>query len=164
MATDANLNKMEYANDSTDANKLKAIYDANPSLFDLPADAEDANARNCSISNAVDLLYLHTIRGGRKMSGVGELSGGYGGYGSGSDSSSGGCGCGMKGGSGVSSSSDAYMGGCLTCPKGVKNIVRIYATFHIAIPALYKKYKAATAAKSVKPVKPVKPVKKAKSR
>lgn len=145
MATANILSKMEYANDSTDANKLKAIYDANPSLFNLPADAADANARNCSISNAVDLLYLHTIRGGRKMSGVGELSGG--------------CGCGMKGGSGVSSGSDAYTGGCLTCPKGVKNIVRIYATFHIAIPALYKKYKsakAATAAKSVKPVKKAK--------
>lgn len=142
MAAEANLNKMEYANDSTDANKLQAIYDANPSLFNLPANAEDANARNCSISNAIDLLYLHTIRGGRKMSGVGD---GYGG----------GCGCGMKGGGGGSSSSDAYTGGCLTCPKGVKNIVRIYATFHIAIPALYKKYKMA---------KPVKPVKKAKSR
>lgn len=129
---------MEYANDSADANKLNAIYGANPSLLNLPADAADANAKNCSISNAVDFLYLSTIRGGRKMNG--------------------GCGCGMKGGSGGSDSSDAYTGGCLTCPKGVKNIVRIYATFHIAIPALYKKYKMAKAAK------PVKLAKKAKSR
>ena len=64
----------------------------------------------------------------------------------------------MKGGSG---SSDAYTGGCLTCPKGVKNIVRIYGTFHVVIPALYKKYKMAKAAKAAKSVKPAN---KAKSR
>lgn len=117
------LSKMEYANDSTDANKLNAIYEANPSLLNLPADAVDANARNCSTSDPVDFLYLHTIRGGRKMS-------------------SSGCGCGMKGGSG-GGSSKGYTGGCFTCPKGVKNIVRIYGTIHVVIPSLYKKYKTA---------------------
>ena len=126
------LSKMEYANDSTDASKLKAIYDANPSLFNLPTDAEDANARNCSISSPVDFLYLHTIRGGRKMSS--EWNGG--------------CGCGMKGGnSGNSGSGNGYTGGCFTCPKGVKNIVRIYGTIHVVIPSLYKKYKASKTAK-----------------
>jgi hypothetical protein len=134
------LSKMEYANDSTDASKLKAIYDANPSLFNLPTDAEDANARNCSTSSPVDFLYLHTIRGGRKMSS--EWNGG--------------CGCGMKGGSGGSGNSgnsgnsgsgNGYTGGCFTCPKGVKNIVRIYGTIHVVIPSLYKKYKTAKTAK-----------------
>lgn len=126
------LSKMEYANDSTDASKLKAIYDANPSLFNLPTDAEDANARNCSTSSPVDFLYLHTIRGGRKMSS--EWNGG--------------CGCGMKGGnSGNSGSGNGYTGGCFTCPKGVKNIVRIYGTIHVVIPSLYKKYKTAKTAK-----------------
>ena len=136
------LSKMEYANDSTDASKLKAIYDANPSLFNLPTDAEDANARNCSTSSPVDFLYLHTIRGGRKMSS--EWNGG--------------CGCGMKGGSGGSGNSgnsgnsgsgNGYTGGCFTCPKGVKNIVRIYGTIHVVIPSLYKKYKTAKTAKPI---------------
>jgi len=128
---------MEYANDSADVNKLNAIYAANPSLLNLPAGAVDANARNCDSSSAVDFLYLSTIRGGRKMSG----ESGDGLYG-------GGCGCGMKGGS--SGSGDAYTGGCLTCPKGVKNIVRIYGTIHVVIPPLYKKYKAAKAMKKAK--------------
>ena len=140
------LSKMEYANDSTDASKLKAIYDANPSLFNLPTDAEDANARNCSTSSPVDFLYLHTIRGGRKMSS--EWNGG--------------CGCGMKGGnsgnSGNSGSGNGYTGGCFTCPKGVKNIVRIYGTIHVVIPSLYKKYKASKKAKPM--VKPKKAIKK----
>uniref|UniRef100_A0A6C0LNB4 Uncharacterized protein n=1 Tax=viral metagenome TaxID=1070528 RepID=A0A6C0LNB4_9ZZZZ len=129
---------MEYANDSVDANKLKAIYDANPSLFNLPANAVDANAQNCSTSSAVNFLYLPTIRGGRKMNG---------------DAFIGGCGCGMKGGSGSSSSgdgSDAYTGGCFTCPKGTKKISIIYGTIHVVIPSLYKKYK--NAKKSAKPV------------
>lgn len=131
------LSKMEYANDSTDANKLNAIYEANPSLLNLPADAVDANARNCSTSEPVDFLYLHTIRGGRKMS-----SGWNGGCGcSGSSGSSG-----MKGGDG---NGNGYTGGCFTCPKGVKNIVRIYGTIHVVIPSLYKKYKAT---KTVKPM------------
>ena len=130
------LSKMEYANDSTDANKLNAIYEANPSLLNLPADAVDANARNCSTSDPVDFLYLHTIRGGRKMS-------------------SSGCGCGMKGGSsGSSGSGNGYTGGCFTCPKGVKNIVRIYGTIHVVIPSLYKKYK--TAKPMAKPKKAIK--------
>lgn len=133
------LSKMEYANDSTDASKLKAIYDANPSLFNLPTDAEDANARNCSTSSPVDFLYLHTIRGGRKMSS--EWNGG--------------CGCGMKGGN--SGSGNGYTGGCFTCPKGVKNIVRIYGTIHVVIPSLYKKYKASKTAKPMpKPKKAIK--------
>ena len=135
------LSKMEYANDSTDANKLNAIYEANPSLLNLPADAVDANARNCSTSDPVDFLYLHTIRGGRKM------SSGW----------NGGCGCsgssGMKGGSG-NGSGNGYTGGCFTCPKGVKNIVRIYGTIHVVIPSLYKKYK--TAKPMVKPKKAIK--------
>ena len=141
------LSKMEYANDSTDASKLKAIYDANPSLFNLPTDAEDANARNCSTSSPVDFLYLHTIRGGRKMSS--EWNGG--------------CGCGMKGGnSGNSGSGNGYTGGCFTCPKGVKNIVRIYGTIHVVIPSLYKKYKASKTAKPM--AKPMPKQKKAISR
>ena len=135
------LSKMEYANDSTDANKLNAIYEANPSLLNLPADAVDANARNCSTSDPVDFLYLHTIRGGRKM------SSGW----------NGGCGCsgssGMKGGSG-NGSGNGYTGGCFTCPKGVKNIVRIYGTIHVVIPSLYKKYK--TAKPMAKPKKAIK--------
>lgn len=134
------LSKMEYANDSTDANKLNAIYEANPSLLNLPADAVDANARNCSTSDPVDFLYLHTIRGGRKMS-----SGWNGGCGcSGSSGSSG-----MKGGSG-NGSGNGYTGGCFTCPKGVKNIVRIYGTIHVVIPSLYKKYKMAKPKKAIK--------------
>jgi hypothetical protein len=147
MATANILSKMEYANDSADANKLNAIYAANPSLLNLPAgavDAANANARNCDSSSAVDFLYLSTIRGGRKkMSGESGVSGDalYGG----------GCGCGMKGGSG--GDGYGYTGGCLTCPKGVKNIVRIYGTIHVVIPPLYKKYKASKAAKAMKKAK-----------
>ena len=126
---------MEYANDSADANKLNAIYAANPELLNLPAGAADANARNCSTSSPVDFLYLHTIRGGRKMS---ELSGTIS-----SGSMSGGCGCSGK--SGMSGGGGGYTGGCFTCPKGVKNIVLIYGTFQNTIPAFYKKYKAAKA-------------------
>jgi len=138
------LSKMEYANDSADANKLNAIYARNPSLLNLPAGAADANARNCSTSSPVDFLYLHTIRGGRKMSS--EWNGG--------------CGCGMKGGSGSGSEEgNGYTGGCFTCPKGVKNIVRIYGTIHVMIPSLYKKYKAAKAMKPAMP-KPKKAIKK----
>jgi hypothetical protein len=149
MATANILSKMEYANDSADANKLNAIYAANPSLLNLPADAVDANARNCDSSSAVDFLYLSTIRGGRKkMSGDSGVS---------SDALyGGGCGCGMKGGG--YGDGYGYTGGCFTCPKGKKNMAYIYSTIHIVIPPLYKKYK------SVKPVKPVKPAKKAKSR
>jgi hypothetical protein len=148
MATANILSKMEYANDTADANKLKAIYDANPSLFDLPADAvdaADANAQNCSTSSAVNFLYLPTIRGGRKMNGVSSGSSGNDG-----EAFIGGCGCGMKGGSG-SSGNDAYTGGCFTCPKGTKKISIIYGTIHVVIPSLYKKYKNAKA-KSAKPV------------
>jgi hypothetical protein len=149
MATANILSKMEYANDTADANKLKAIYDANPSLFDLPADAVDANAQNCSTSSAVNFLYLPTIRGGRKMNGI-----------SGNDGEAfiGGCGCGMKGGSG--SSGSAYTGGCFTCPKGTKKISIIYGTIHVVIPSLYKKYK--NAKRNAKYGKPV--AKKAKTR
>jgi len=148
MATANILSKMEYANDSVDANKLKAIYDANPSLFNLPADAVDANAQNCSTSSAVNFLYLPTIRGGRKMNGVSSVSSENG------EAFIGGCGCGMKGGSGSSSdgsSSNAYTGGCFTCPKGTKKISIIYGTIHVVIPSLYKKYKR-NAKKSVNPV------------
>lgn len=139
MASANILSKMEYANDSVDANKLNAIYDANPSLFNLPANAVDANAQNCSTSSAVNFLYLPTIRGGRKMNGVSSENG---------EAFIGGCGCGMKGGS---SSSNAYTGGCFTCPKGTKKISIIYGTIHVVIPSLYKKYKR-NAKKSVKPV------------
>jgi hypothetical protein len=137
MATANILSKMEYANDTADANKLQAIYDANPSLFNLPADAVDANAQNCTTSSAVNFLYLPTIRGGRKMNGS-----------SGNDGEAfiGGCGCGMKGGS---SGNDAYTGGCFTCPKGTKKISIIYGTIHVVIPSLYKKYKNAKSAKPV---------------
>jgi len=120
------FSKMEYANDSADANKLNAIYAANPSVFELPEEAKDANSKDCSSSSPVDFLYLSTIRGGRKMSGVSEMDGG--------------CGCGMKGGGGDSSVS-GYTGGCFTCKKGERNIVNIYSTLHIVVPPLYKKYK-----------------------
>jgi len=120
------FSKMEYANDSADANKLNAIYAANPSLFELPEDAKDANSKDCSSSSPVDFLYLSTIRGGRKMSGVSEMDGG--------------CGCGMKGGGGDSSVS-GYTGGCFTCKKGERNIIDIYSTLHIVVPPLYNKYK-----------------------
>jgi hypothetical protein len=33
-------------------------------------------------------------------------------------------------------------GGCMTCPKGVKNINVYFQTFHIIIPRLYNKYKS----------------------
>ena len=145
MATANILSKMEYANDTADANKLQAIYDANPSLFNLPANAVDANAQNCTTSSAVNFLYLPTIRGGRKMNG----SSGNGGSG---EAFIGGCGCGMKGGNG-SSGNDAYTGGCFTCPKGTKKISIIYGTIHVVIPSLYKKYKNAKNAKrKAKPV------------
>lgn len=146
MATANILSKMEYANDTADANKLQAIYDANPSLFNLPANAVDANAQNCTTSSAVNFLYLPTIRGGRKMNGVSSGNG---------EAFIGGCGCGMKGGS--NGSNDAYTGGCFTCPKGTKKISIIYGTIHVVIPSLYKKYK--NAKKSAKPV-----AKKAKTR
>jgi hypothetical protein len=153
MATANILSKMEYANDSADANKLNAIYAANPSLLNLPAgaaNAVDANARNCDSSSAVDFLYLSTIRGGRKkMSGESSVSSG-----SGDALYGGGCGCGMKGGG--YGDGYGYTGGCFTCPKGKKNMAYIYSTIHIVIPPLYKKYK------SVKPTK--KATKKAKSR
>lgn len=152
MATANILSKMEYANDTADANKLKAIYDANPSLFDLPADAVDANAQNCSTSSAVNFLYLPTIRGGRKMNGVSSGSSGNGGSG---EAFIGGCGCGMKGGSGNDGST--YTGGCFTCPNGTKKISLIYGTIHVVIPSLYKKYK--NAKRKAKPV-----AKKAKTR
>jgi len=155
MATANILSKMEYANDTADANKLKAIYDANPSLFDLPADAVDANAQNCTTSSAVNFLYLPTIRGGRKMNGVSSGSSGSSGNG---EAFIGGCGCGMKGGNGNDGST--YTGGCFTCPKGTKKISLIYGTIHVVIPSLYKKYKnAKRKAKSAKPV-----AKKAKTR
>ena len=71
----------------------------------------------------------------------------------------GGCGCGMKGGnSGSGGSGNGYTGGCFTCPKGVKNIVRIYGTIHVVIPSLYKKYKASKTPKTV--AKPKKAIKK----
>jgi hypothetical protein len=150
MATANILSKMEYANDSADANKLNAIYAANSSLLNLPAgaaNAVDANARNCDSSSAVDFLYLSTIRGGRKKM-SGESSGG------GDALYGGGCGCGssgMKGGGG--SSGYGYTGGCFTCPKGKKNMAYIYSTIHIVIPPLYKKYKSAKPAKSLKKAK-----------
>ena len=130
---------MEYANDSADASKIKAIYSANPSLLKIPNSAVDYNAINCARSSPVDFLYLSTIRGGRKMNG-------------------GGCGCGANsGGDGSGSSgfvgggvSGLSMGGCFTCKKGVANITHIYSTIHIIIPTLYKKYKAAKAAKAAK--------------
>ena len=122
MSASDSFSKMEYANDSADANKLNAIYAANPSLFQIPEEAKDANSKDCSSSSPVDFLYLSTIRGGRKMSIM-----------------SGGCGCAMKGGG--DSGDSGYAGGCFTCKKGEKNIENIYSTLHIMIPPLYKKYK-----------------------
>ena len=128
---------MEYANDSADANKIRALYSANPSQLNIPNSARDYNAINCANSSPVDFLYLSTIRGGRKINGCG-------------------CGCGAKsGGSGVSDGSfvggsGLSIGGCFTCKKGVANITHIYNTIHIVIPPLYKKYKAAKVAKAVK--------------
>jgi hypothetical protein len=138
MSASDSFSKMEYANDSADANKLNAIYAANPSLFQIPEEAKDANSKDCSSSSPVDFLYLSTIRGGRKMSSkrTSELIGG-------------GCGCGMKGGGGDSDDS-GYTGGCFTCPKGVKNIENIYSKLHIIIPLLYKKYKRWDSLKKVR--------------
>ena len=132
---------MEYANDSADASKIKAIYSANPSLLKIPNSAVDYNAINCARSSPVDFLYLSTIRGGRKMNGGG----------CGCGANSGGDGSGFVGG-GVSGLS---MGGCFTCKKGVANITHIYSTIHIIIPTLYKKYKAAKAAKVASKAKKV---------
>ena len=116
------LSKMEYGDNSTDASKLNAIITANPTLFELPTDAIDKNALNCSISAPVNFLYLSTIRGGRKMNSdaSGEVM-------SGEVMSGGGCGCGMNGG-------NVMNGGCFTCKKGVKNITLIYSGIHIIIP------------------------------
>ena len=149
---------MEYGDNSTDASKLNAIITANPTLFELPADAIDNNALNCSISAPVNFLYLSTIRGGRKMSEANNMNGGNvmngGGCGCGMNGevmngevmSGGGCGCGIKGGKVMS-------GGCFTCKKGVKNITLIYSGIHIIIPKLYSKYHAEKAAKAAKAVK-----------
>jgi len=117
---------MEYANDTADANKLRAIQAANQTELNIPSDAVDYNALNCTNSSPVDFLYLSTIRGGRKMNG-------------------GGCGCGMTSGGGSVSGSEvrSISGGCFTCKKGVANITHIYSSIHIIIPTLYKKYKTA---------------------
>ena len=137
---------MEYGDNSTDTSKLNAIITANPTLFELPADAIDKYALNCSVSAPVNFLYLSTIRGGRKMNGEVIVGGG--------------CGCGMKGGGG------GMNGGCFTCKKGVKNITLIYSGIHIIIPKLYSKYHAAKTAKTAKTAslaKKAKAVKKAKA-
>jgi hypothetical protein len=130
---------MEYADDTVDANKLRAIQAANQTELNIPSAAVDYNALNCTNSSPVDFLYLSTIRGGRKMNG-------------------GGCGCGSTGGGSVSGgssvSSVSISGGCFTCKKGVANITHIYSSIHIIIPTLYKKYKTAKAAKAAKAVKP----------
>jgi hypothetical protein len=157
------LSKMEYGDNTTDTNKLNAIISANPSLFELPVDAIDKYALNCSISAPVNFLYLSTIRGGRKMSSsettekssgsIGGSSGSIGGGGCG-----GGCGCGIKGGG-----SCKYTGGCFTCKKGVKNITLIYSGIHIIIPKLYSKYHAEKTAKKAKKAKTAKTAKKAKT-
>ena len=145
------LSKMEYGDNSTDASKLNAIITANPTLFELPADAIDNNALNCSISAPVNFLYLSTIRGGRKMNSdmSGEVM-------SGEVMSGGGCGCGMNGG-------NVMNGGCFTCKKGVKNITLIYSGIHIIIPKLYSKYHAAKAAKAAKTAKAASIAKKPKT-
>ena len=143
------LSKMEYGDNSTDASKLNAIITANPTLFELPADAIDKNALNCSVSAPVNFLYLPTIRGGRKMNSMGgEVMNG------------GGCGCGMNGGS---RNNKEYVGGCFTCKKGVKNITLIYRGIHIIIPKLYSKYHAAKAEKTAKTAKAAKKPKAAKA-
>jgi hypothetical protein len=152
------LSKMEYGDNTTDTNKLNAIISANPSLFELPVDAIDKYALNCSISAPVNFLYLSTIRGGRKMnsSEITEESSG-GGCGGGSVSGGGcggGCGCGIKGGG-----SCKYTGGCFTCKKGVKNITLIYSGIHIIIPKLYSKYHAEKTAKKAKTAKTAKKAK-----
>ena len=117
------LSKMEYTNDTSDANNINAIYAAEQSsLIPLHKDAIDANAIDCNTSSPVNFLYLSTIRGGRRMNG--------------------GCGCGMTGGYSENEISNSlYEGGCFTCKKGVKNIIHIYSSVHIIIPKLYNKYK-----------------------
>jgi len=35
-----------------------------------------------------------------------------------------------------------YKGGCMSCPRGIKNINVCFQTFHIIIPQLHKKYKS----------------------
>ena len=181
------LSKMEYGDNSTDTNKLNAIIAANPTLFELPADAIDNNALNCSVSAPVNFLYLSTIRGGRRMSGDNGMSGeGMSGGGCGCGMSGGGCRCGMKGNrcicggevmnggnvmngggcgcgmKGGSASSKEYTGGCFTCKKGVKNITLIYSGIHIIIPKLYSKYRAAKTAKAASVAKKAKAIKKGK--
>ena len=142
------LSKMEYGDNSTDASKLNAIITANPTLFELPADAIDNNALNCSISAPVNFLYLSTIRGGRKMnSDASEVNSMNGEVMNGEVMNGGGCGCGMNGGS---RNNKEYVGGCFTCKKGVKNITLIYSGIHIIIPKLYSKYHAAKAEKTAK--------------
>ena len=147
------LSKMEYGDNSTDASKLNAIITANPTLFELPADAIDKNALNCSVSAPVNFLYLPTIRGGRKMnsdaSEVNSMNGEVmnGEVMNGEVMNGGGCGCGMNGGS---RNNKEYVGGCFTCKKGVKNITLIYSGIHIIIPKLYSKYHAAKAEKTAK--------------
>jgi len=126
---------MEYG-DISAANRLNAIYTANPSLFTTASGDIDANAINCTISTPVNFLYLSTIRGGRKMSEEVTVT----------KTTGGGCGCGKMGGGGGESSESSesgreYVGGCFTCKKGVKNIIHIYSSVHIIIPKLYSKYK-----------------------
>jgi hypothetical protein len=146
---------MEYG-DISAANRLNAIYTANPSLFTTASGDIDANAINCTISTPVNFLYLSTIRGGRKMSEKVTVTTG------------GGCGCGKMGGGGgegseSSESGREYVGGCFTCKKGVKNIIHIYSSVHIIIPKLYSKYKnkERVSLKSLKVKPKVKPIKKA---
>ena len=147
------LSKMEYGDNSTDASKLNAIITATPTLFELPADAIDKNALNCSISAPVNFLYLSTIRGGRKMNSESEANNMSGNVMNGGNvMSGGGCGCGMNGG-------NVMNGGCFTCKKGVKNITLIYSGIHIIIPKLYSKYHAAKAAKTAKAAKAAKTAK-----
>ena len=155
------LSKMEYGDNSTDASKLNAIITANPTLFELPADAIDNNALNCSVSAPVNFLYLSTIRGGRKMnSDASEVNSMNGEVMSGEVMSGGGCGCGMNGGS---RNNKEYVGGCFTCKKGVKNITLIYSGIHIIIPKLYSKYHAAKAEKTAKTAKTASIAKKPKA-
>ena len=147
------LSKMEYGDNSTDASKLNAIITANPTLFELPTDAIDKNALNCSISAPVNFLYLSTIRGGRKMnSDASEVNSMNGEVMNGEVMNGGGCGCGMNGG-------NIMNGGCFTCKKGVKNITLIYRGIHIIIPKLYSKYHAAKAEKTAKTAKTAKAAK-----
>ena len=148
------LSKMEYGDNTADTNKLNAIIAADPSLFELPADAIDKYALNCSISAPVNFLYLSTIRGGRKMNSVGSEENRA--IDTNGMSVGGGCGCGIKGGG---NGNNNYSGGCFTCKKGTKNITLIYSGIHIIIPKLYTKYRTASAAKATK----AKAIKKAKT-